>query len=133
MLIAIISRNKDILFFESFISELNKQVTKAFKTKYTVAGEAQISVEDAIFELAVERTAPDLILLHESVSKGYDPSVISTRCLYNFPNSHIAIISEKEKGFNKEKFIDYPSVHILLKVNAQKSLLSFIDNTLESS
>ena len=128
MLIAIISRNKDILFFESFISELNKQATKVFKTKYTVAGEVQISVEDAIFELAVERTAPDLILLHESVSKGYDPSVISTRCLYNFPNSHIAIISEKEKGFNKEKFIDYPSVHILLKVNAQKSLLSFIDN-----
>ena len=127
MLIAIICRNRDKIFFESFISELNKQVTKVFKTKYTVAGEAQISVEDAIFELAVERTAPDLILLHESVSKGYDPSVISTRCLYNFPNSYIAIITEEE-SLNKDKFINYPSAHILLKMNAHKSLVSFIDS-----
>ena len=129
MLIAIICRNRDKIFFESFISELNKQLTTVFKTKYTVAGEAQISVEDAIFELAVERNAPDLILLHESVSKGYDPSVISNRCLYNFPNSYIAIIMEEE-SLNKDKFINYPSAHILLKMTAHKSLVSFIEPAL---
>lgn len=127
MLIAVISRNRDKVFFESFITALEKQTVSDFKTKYTVAGESQTSVEDAIFELAVERDAPDLILLHESVSKGYDPAVISTRCLYNFPNSYIAIITE-EVSLNSDKFINYPSAHFLLKVNAQKSLLSFIDN-----
>ena len=132
MFITIILEEENKRIFDHVCDKLSEKYTDSLRKKYFFIKDDSYTIEDAIFELSVEKNEPDAILLHDKTSNYYEPETISNRCLYHFPNSRIVLIV-KEEGLSHINFTKYSSVHAFLAEGKEQLLSSYLEGNYSNS